>query len=95
MLDAAAIIHRYVHECQSVIEFLPECSRAIGGRQPGSMPPEQCDSDLGLEGSHSLAYGGRCDAQFRGGSRKIAVPDTGSQDTQGFQGRQGFRHAFI
>ena len=95
MLDAAAIIHRHVHERQSVVEFLPEHSGAIGGRQPGSMPPEQRDSDLGLEGSHSLAYGGRCDAQFSGGSRKIAVPDTGRQDTQGFQGRQGFRHAFI
>jgi hypothetical protein len=84
-----------VHERQSVVEFLPERSGAIGGRQPRSMPPEQRDSDLGLEGSHSLAYGGRCDAQFSGGSREIAVPDTGSQDTQGFQGRQGFRHAFI
>ena len=59
------------------------------------MPPEQRDSDLGLEGPHSEAYGGRGDAQFSGGPRKIAVPDTGSQDTQGLQGRQGFTHTFI
>jgi hypothetical protein len=95
MLDAAAVIHRCVHEPQRVIEFLPECSRSIGGRQPGSMPPEQRDSDLDLEGPHSLAYGGWRDAQFSGGPRKIAVPDTGSQDTQGFQWRQVFTHAFI
>jgi hypothetical protein len=95
MLYAAAVIHRYAHETQRVIEFLPERSGSIGGRQPGSMSPEQRDSDLGLEGPHPKAYGGRCDAQFSGGPRKIAVPDTGSQDTQGFQGRQGLTHAFI
>ena len=95
MLDAAAIVYRCMDERQGVLEFLPERSGSIGRRQPRAVPPEQRDSDLALEGPHSLAYGGRCDAQFRGGSRKIAVPDTGRQDTQGFQGRHGFRHVFI
>jgi hypothetical protein len=95
MLDAAAVIHRYVHERQRVIEFLPERPGSISGRQPGSMSLEQRDSDLGLQGPHSQAYGGRCDAQFSGGPRKIAVPDTGSQDTQGFQRRQRFTHPLI
>ena len=50
MLDAAAVIHRYMYELQRVIEFLPERSGSIGGRQPGSMSPEQRDSDLGPRG---------------------------------------------
>jgi hypothetical protein len=48
MLDAAAIVHRCMYERQSVLEFLPERSGSIGRRQPGAMPPEQRDSDLGL-----------------------------------------------
>jgi hypothetical protein len=85
MLDAAAVIHRYAYERQRVIEFLPERSGSIRSRQPGSMPPEQHDSDLGLEGPHSLAYGSWRDPQFSGGPREVAMPDTGSQDTQRFQ----------
>jgi hypothetical protein len=95
MLDAAAIVHRCMYERQSVLEFLAERSGSIGRGQPGAMPPEQRDSDLGLEGPHSLAYGGWCDAQFSSGMREVAVPDTGGEDTQGFQGRQVFSHASI
>jgi hypothetical protein len=64
-----------------VIEFLSEHSGSISGRQAGAMPPEQRDSDLGLEGPHPLAYGSRRDAQLSSGPREIAMPDTGSQNT--------------
>jgi len=82
MPDAAAVIHGHVHQRQRVIESLSERSGSIGNRQPGSTSSEQRNSDLGLEGPHSLADSTWCDAQFSGGQREIAMPDTGSQDTQ-------------
>ena len=95
MLDAAAIVYRCMDERQGVLEFLPKRSGSIGRRQPRAVPPEQRDPDLALEGPHSLAYGSWCDAQFSGGTREVAVPDTGGEDTQGFQRRQVFSHASI
>jgi hypothetical protein len=92
MLDTAAFIDRCAHERERMIEPSSEHTGSIGGGQFGAVPPEQLDSDLSLEGTHLLAYGGRRDPKLTGGPRKIAMTDTGRQDAQRFQTGQGFAH---
>jgi hypothetical protein len=95
MLEPAAVIDRHPHQRQCVLESLPERPGSISGRQPGTVSPEELDTELGLERPHALADRGRSDAEFRGRQKKIAVPDTGREYAQRFQGRQGITHAFI
>jgi hypothetical protein len=93
VLTAAAVVHCCTHKRQCMLESLPERFSAIGRSQSRPVPPEELHSELRFQRPHSLTYGSRRDAELRSGPRKIAVPDTGSEDTQRIQGWQSVAHA--